>query len=836
MRQQSILLDLEAQVEAYESADLYVENKALKSQVEQLSESNNNLTTQISQVRNHNAQLTRALYDYADRERRSFVDDSKARLEIYFGRHTVKEADNLSVLETELRSRADVLIESMNRHGVETSHPLHSKIASFKQESALAIQDAKEKIAAAREFMAYENNEAYDKLQTEPLTREQIIALAKRYSRERFVGLNLISTIGILLLIIAAIFAGQFTVARMTDAQRAVAIFAFGGALLCVGEYFNRRKASVLSLVVAAGGIAILYVALAFSYFALGLLGMVSALVICVAITGVAFVFSTRYRAQILLVLAFAGGHMPFFAIVLDVSFIYGLMVYFVILNLLLLLVSFRFKWTVATFIGLGFNIIAVWGVFFLGTASDAGTSYFVLIGYIFLSFLVYTAIPIVGTFAAKGRFAFEDNVLIAINTFVSCVTMYVAFGVFGWDGFMGLLALIFAVFYFGLALVLWKKFSEADMVRDIAALTGIVFFILIIPFQFDVVWLSLGWLLQGVALAVYGIIKGVRRVKYAGLVIFVLCVAAFLLVDVVGHFWAAEGFYFGFRYLSVTVGSFLIWGAFVFKKTVFTNAHKAYQTLVLTNVWIYLVYMASHLSDRLTWAYPLSAFYLMMVVQAMLAWVLAYAFSRIKILFTGGTAFLVFVLYVIGLVGFFILNMSGGFVPYTIGVGSVGVTVGATTVIVAVSGLSIFSLYDMLRYFVVWGGMKHRYVHVVISVYALVIVTQNVIVHYGVAFTNIWLSVFYVLTALGWIIYGFVRGHMQLRRNGLGLALISVAKVFLLDLTGLSLEQRIVSFLIMGGLLVGIGYLYQYFSKKLEVRLELAGDGESEGEGEKES
>ncbi|MCL2527318.1 MAG: DUF2339 domain-containing protein [Defluviitaleaceae bacterium] len=820
-QQQNMLNELEAQVLAYESADLYVENKTLKAQVDELSDSYKALSSSFDDIKRQNNKLIEVVHDSANRERRQYIDNAKERMVIYFSKATAWEENKLTALEIDIKSRTDLMINQMRRQGVEISHPLYQKMKEFKQESEIAIQEAKANIAA-QQALTDTDKDAFDALQSEPLSREQMIALAKKYSIERFVGLNLISTVGIILIIIAAIFVGQFTVARVSDAQRAIAIFVFGGAMLCAGEYFNRRKASALSLSVSAGGIAILYVALAFSYFALDVFGIIPALVICVATTTIAFVLSTRYKSQVILILAYAGGHMPFFAIVLDVSLVYGLMVYFIILNLLVLFVSFKMKWTVSSFIGLGFNILAVWGILFLGTEPGAGISPFILIGYIFIAFLTYTAIPIIGTYITKGRFAAEDNVLIGINTIISCATMYTAFGIFGWGDYMGLLAVIFAVIYFGLSIILWKKFKNAEETRDIAALTGLVFFVLIMPLHFAVVWLSLGWLVQGVALGLYGILKENKRVKYVGFIIFGLCVLVFLGFDITSYIAGVEGFHFGLRYLSVTAGSILLLAAFYIKKTTFGDGHRIYKTLVLTNVWIYFVYLASHLNNRLDWAYPLSSFYLMVAVQAVLAWGLAYSISRMKILFDGSTLVLIYIMYIVSLVVFFALNMFGGFVPYYIGAGSYGVTLGATAVIVAVSGLSVFSLYDVLKHFVKYAGLKSVYVHVIISIYVLVVITQNAIVHYGIGFTNIWLSVFYVLAALGWIIYGFTRGHMQMRRNGLVLALGAVAKVFLLDLAGLPLEQRIISFFVMGGLLVGIGYLYQYFSKKLEFKLEL--------------
>jgi uncharacterized membrane protein len=76
------------------------------------------------------------------------------------------------------------------------------------------------------------------------------------------------------------------------------------------------------------------------------------------------------------------------------------------------------------------------------------------------------------------------------------------------------------------------------------------------------------------------------------------------------------------------------------------------------------------------------------------------------------------------------------------------------------------------------------------------------------------------VLTALAWIIFGFMRRYPLIRKFGLGLALLSVAKLFLVDLISLTDGYRIVSYFALGITLVVISFVYQYFNKRLELKL----------------
>ena len=819
--QQALLAELENQVTAYESTDLFVENEQLKTRLEKLESDNNDLTTKSNLLQEHNIRLQEALYTLAEDNRSLFIHQSKNRLNIYFGQSMSQQANKLTALEADIKNRIDLLILHLQRNNVQLSHPLYAKIQSFKEESWKAIQEAHAQLANTEKSLSDNDNKAYDDLQKEPISQKQIQALAKKYSMERFVGLNLISTIGIILIIVASIFTAQFTYVRLTDTQRAIGIFILGGAMLVAGDFFNRRKPNVLSLAITAGGVAILYVALAFSYFVLDIMNVIPALVICVAITATTFVLSTRYRSQTLLVFAFIGGHMPYFAITTDGGMIYGLMVYFFILNMLVLLVSFKMKWTIPTCIGLAFNIIAVGDI--LRLAYMANVSPVMLTGFVFMAFANYTAIPLIGTYVTRQRFTIADTIIIGINTFASCVSMYTVFYINGWYDHYGLLAFVFSIVYFTLAYVLWMKFEDASVMRDLSALTGLVFFVLIIPFQFDTIWLSLGWLLQGVAMCIYGIACNRRRIMYAGMIIFGLCVMAFLLVDTLEYTAGSDYFNFGLRYLSVTAGSVLILGAFIFKRPVLPPVLRVFKYGTLVNLLGYFYYLIFQTMGRIDGLGQFSLTYMTGAVVVVVTIAYAYGITRIGVLYDSGTKFLVKFFYIGAVIGLFLLNLtiSPNLVQIGIGSGNLFATFVVSVILLVVGGLAILGLYIVLTH-LAERSMFPSYSQIILAVYSLVAVTQNLIDHYNVSFTSTWISVFFIIVALLWVMYGFAKRHALMRRWGLGLALGTVIKLVFIDLTGITTIQRIISLFVIGAVMVGIAFVYQIFVKRLEVKLDI--------------
>jgi len=72
-------------------------------------------------------------------------------------------------------------------------------------------------------------------------------------------------------------------------------------------------------------------------------------------------------------------------------------------------------------------------------------------------------------------------------------------------------------------------------------------------------------------------------------------------------------------------------------------------------------------------------------------------------------------------------------------------------------------------------------------------------------------------LTALGWVVFGFIRRNSVTRISGLAMSFFAVIKLFVLDLYGLETFLRIVSYFTGGAVLLAIAFIYQWFNKRLE-------------------
>ncbi len=84
----------------------------------------------------------------------------------------------------------------------------------------------------------------------------------------------------------------------------------------------------------------------------------------------------------------------------------------------------------------------------------------------------------------------------------------------------------------------------------------------------------------------------------------------------------------------------------------------------------------------------------------------------------------------------------------------------------------------------------------------------------------QVWISIAWTLSGAAAIALGFARRRRTYRLAGIAVFVLTLAKVFLVDLALLETVYRIGSFLVLGILLVGASFLYQRFSSALSERV----------------
>ncbi|MCL2377365.1 MAG: DUF2339 domain-containing protein [Defluviitaleaceae bacterium] len=808
--------EIDTQLKYIEKSDTFKENTELTDKNAKLAARNEKLAAELAQLSADNAALKNALYEQYFNEKVSTVEKTRRNLDIFFAKEADYELNHLAALEASIKQRLTHLAQQLVKERIEDVQEINQKMAEIQNDVTTKI--IKAKMAAAQISVSEREKAEFERLKQENLTGEQITQLSRKNNFERYVGLNILNTIGIVLFIIGAFTAGQLGHIWIS--------FALGAGFLVVGEIMNRKRANVFSLGVTAGGVGILYASLALGHFVHDIISMYPALGICVAITALTFYLSTRYKAQTLLGITLVGGYLPLLSILLDgadPALLFGMMAYFVLFNLLALMLAFRNKWTWATFVGLGLNII--------GTALISfefhhihNLPYFA-IETVFIGFamLVYNAIPIIGTYMTKAKFRQSDLALISINTFFGSIIMFVNISDSGWNEFLGLAAAIYALMYLGTSYLVSKKFEDAKAMTVLFFIVGIAFTFLAVPWQFEYHWLTPAWMLLATGLTVFGIFKEKRMFRAAGFTVGGIALFWFITYDITQYFYLfGERWWFTMQYASITAASLIVIASYILKNQIFRVYYKVFKYFAAVNLWLFAIFMVYRLWDALLAAFPQSVIsidYLMVALGAVVTMAFGKIYPNLPRLADGGMKIIGTVFSFLGLFVIFFLGISanplGG---AEIAVHPTDIAILATVILIAVEAMGIFAIYDITRRAVVEKIMGIQFLPLIVSAYIVIVFTVTLTLDYGLAFASFWISAIYVITALLWTVLGFVRRYSLLRRFGLALALFSVIKLFIFDLAILTQEFQILSYFIMGAVLVAISFVYQYFSKRLEL------------------
>ena len=825
--QKNALEDLEKQLKELESRDYLKENEKLQEKLNSLEHEFTLISAELKKVKEQNTKIADALYEQTFGEKLKILDLSRSRLQTFFGTSVNPEISNLQYVEKSALGKLQAMRKSLAENTSNINSDLLTRLNAFTDEVRSTVKEAREENTRKLQELSVDVDKSYDALRSEQISKEQIIELEGKNSLERFFGLKVLNIVGILLIVIGTIAAGQFVQARMSDGMRTAAIFLAGVLFIFAGELLNRRRASFFSLGITAGGVAISYVGLVIGHFLFDLIPMFPALGVVVLITAIAFILATRYKSQTLLIMAFVGGYLPIFSISATPVMLYGAMVYFIFLNLLDILTSFRVKWKISAYFGLFFNILSTAYIILLVPYDASPVMQGIVFLYVFVAFFIYTAVPIISNYLTKSEFSASDALLLGINTIAGCITMYAIVFDFGWNDRTGLLAVAFAGVYLFLGLLIDRLFKENKTVRDLFYITGIVFVILIVPFQFGMEWITLGWLIQGTLIAVYGIIFDKKTFRTVGILIFSLCICALVIIETGTTYliYGGETLSFLGNYSAVTAGSLIILISFIAKGYVYQSLNKLFKYLTIINFWIYLIYLLTEIySVMYSRVTGFDLIYLLVSGGILITLVFGFVLPRLHAIEDDTVKLFGLGFYSIGKLALLTINFISNPIYTFTGYGLlVQGTLIAATIFMGI--ISLISMYDFLKRVMILMERGLQYLPVIMSAFGTILLTQILIMRFGISFSNMWLSFIYAALAFAWIIFGFNKKFMQLRRFGLALALLSVGKLFLIDLAFLNQGLRIISYFVLGAVLVAISFVYQYFSKRMETGLGVALD-----------
>lgn len=346
---------------------------------------------------------------------------------------------------------------------------------------------------------------------------------------EKFIGENLISKIGILILVLGISFFVKYAIANdYINEPARVGIGILSGAIVMGVAHKLKKKFPAFSSVFVAGAISIFYFTIAIAFHEYQLFSQPVAFGIMTVITIFSVLVSVSYNRQELAILSLIGG----FAVPFMVSTGQGnyvvLFTYIALLNTGILAIAYFKKWKIVTILAFVFTSILFVSWYTKELYADSlphlGALLFALLFYFIFSITV-----VMSNIRNKGVFSVLEYFIMVGNTF-----FFFGMGmgiIHNWGiDFKGAFTLLLALYNVVYAVILYKKFGLDKTAIYLLIGLALTFVTLTIPLQFEGNQITLFWAAEAVLLFWLSQKSKIERFKWGAVVVQVLTLISLLL------------------------------------------------------------------------------------------------------------------------------------------------------------------------------------------------------------------------------------------------------------------------------------------------------------------
>ena len=369
---------------------------------------------------------------------------------------------------------------------------------------------------------------------------------------EKFIGEDLISKIGILILVLGISYFVKYSIDKGWISEPArVGIGILAGSLVLGVAHKLREKFAAFSSVFVAGAIAIFYFTIAIAFHDYKLFGQEVAFAIMVLITGFAAVITVFYNRLELGILTLIGGFAVPFMVSTGAGNYAILFSYILILDVGILAIAYFKKWDVLNLLAFIFTSL-LFGSWLFQEVSAAKPHYVGGLFFAFLFYVLFCVINIINTLKVRGEFSKLQMGVIASNTF-----LFYCFGMAILNHFhpefRGLFTTAVGIFNLVYAYFIFKKFGADKRVLYLLIGLTLTFITLAVPVQFNGHYITMFWAIEAVMLLWLSQKANVASYKLCAIIVHGLMLFS-LILD-----W--HNFYNGTETLTVVANPIFITG-----------------------------------------------------------------------------------------------------------------------------------------------------------------------------------------------------------------------------------------------------------------------------------
>jgi len=773
----------------------------------------------------------------------------------------------------ELQDRMDLLVQRQKTYIVELKE-LRQEVRNLQAQELL---DSNEKAKSTQKPLQKKTNSTFFNTYTET-EKSKNQAVSKEVSDEeikvkepefelnleKFIGENLISKIGILITIIGVAIGAKYSIDNdlISPLTRIILAYLVGVGLLGFGMKLKEKYLNY-SAVLVSGAIAILYFTTFIAYSFYGLFPQLIAFALMVLFTIFTVIAAISYDKPIIAHIGLVGAYaVPFF--LSNGSGAYGTFFsYIAIINIGILIISFEKYWKSLYYAAFAqtWLIFSFWWMLdyshskYFGLALTFLTIFFAIF---YLTFLAYKLIK-------KEKFNFGTIVLLLLNSFIFYGIGFDLLSSQATKDYLGLFTLGNGVIHFVVGSIIYRqKLFDKQLFYLVIGLV-LVFITMAIPVQLDGNWVTLLWIAQAVLLFWIGRTRTIpfyEKIAYA-----LIALSTVSILDDLGNAYYNYNYtngigqldtitpIFNIHFLTITL--FIIAIGFInylhqnskYPKPSFiengnlkTIINYGLGTLLLLSIYIgfyleisnyfNLLYQKSFIQIEGDNPYPI---YNYTIRTYETVWIIIYTIvflivlsfinilkwknTKLGYLNLGLNAFMVIVFLTSGIYELGNLHDDYFFQTsddlYKIGFGAIALKYLAFTSLAAL----IFTIYQYIK--TMFDTETYRMIfETALGVIIIWLISSEFITWTETAgsaiSTELGLSIVWGIYALLVISYGIWKKKKHLRIMAMALFGITLAKLFLYDLSHLNTISKTIVLVALGILLLFISFLYNKYKEAI--------------------
>ena len=357
-------------------------------------------------------------------------------------------------------------------------------------------------------------------------------APTQKRDMESVIGGSWFAWAGILAVIVAVSFFLKLAFDNEWIGPRAqVSIGALGGlALLVVGERLRARGLRAYAFILSGGGILILYLSIYASYNFYPLLDQPVAFLLMALVTTAAVLLSVRLNALAIAILGLVGGFLTPVLISSGRDNEVALFTYVALLDAGVLAVAYFKRWRSLDFLSFVCTVLMS-----LGWAATyyAREKLWTTLIFVSIFFVLYSLLAVFHNVLPRRRSRWFDLALLAWNATLYFGFSYIMLVGAGYERVTPAAhALLLCVYFAALFYFAWSRCREDRLLTYGYVGAAVTFFTAAVGIQLDLHWVTMVWAAEGLMLTWVGLSSGEPSARRYGYVVYAAAAFHWLAVD----------------------------------------------------------------------------------------------------------------------------------------------------------------------------------------------------------------------------------------------------------------------------------------------------------------